>query len=201
MHVIKRQMIQNRILALTYDDGPSEAVTPPLLELLRLNSATATFFMLGRSARAYPRLVDQVAREGHDIGCHSDQHLHAWKAAPWRAVADIDAGYQQLAEYVRPDGMFRPPYGKMTLPTYLAIRRRGSSVWWWTLDSGDTHKVLPRTSQVTDALLRAKGGIVLMHDTNRSKERNGFVLEMTAALLDLARRNSIRVVPLRKLCR
>jgi peptidoglycan/xylan/chitin deacetylase (PgdA/CDA1 family) len=97
--------------------------------------------------------------------------------------------------------MFRPPYGKMTLPTYLTIRERGAPVWWWTIDSGDTHKSLPRPKQITDRILREPGGIVLMHDMNRSPDRNDFVLETTAALLDLAKQNSINVVPLRTLCR
>ena len=201
MRAIRKEVKENRILALTYDDGPSETVTPRLLDLLRQHNATATFFMLGRNAIQYPHIVDRVLQEGHDIGCHSDQHVHAWKAAPWRAVADINAGYESLSPWVRPDGMFRPPYGKMTLPTYWAIRRRGASVWWWTIDAGDTHKVLPHPGQVADALLRQNGGIVLMHDGERSKERNDFVLETTAALLDLAKRESFNIAPLRKLCR
>jgi peptidoglycan/xylan/chitin deacetylase (PgdA/CDA1 family) len=201
MSLIRKQVIRNRVLALTYDDGPSEAVTPGLLDLLRKNKATATFFMLGRNARQYPHIADQVLREGHDIGCHSAEHLNAWKAAPSRAVADINAGYEQLSTWVRPNGMFRPPYGKMTLPTYFAVHNRGASVWWWTIDSGDTNKTLPSPQEVTDTLLRERGGIILMHDVDRSLARNNFVLETTAALLELAKRNSFSVVPLRKLCR
>jgi peptidoglycan/xylan/chitin deacetylase (PgdA/CDA1 family) len=201
MRAIRKEVTENRILALTYDDGPSETVTPRLLDLLRLHEAPATFFMLGRSAKQYPRIADRVLQEGHDIGCHSDQHIHAWKAAPWRAVADINAGYEALSTWVRPNGMFRPPYGKMTLPTYLAIRRRGASVWWWTIDSKDTHNVLPHPRQLADTLLRQNGGIILMHDLDRSKERNDFVLETTAVLLDLAKRESLSIAPLRTLCR
>ena len=120
---------------------------------------------------------------------------------PWNAVADIDAGYQRLSSWIRPNGMFRPPYGKMTLPTYWAIRRRGASVWWWTVDSGDTHKVVPRPRQIANKVRCQEGGIVLMHDAARSKERNDFVFETTIALLDLAKRESLTIVPLRNLCR
>lgn len=196
MSAIRKEVTEKRILALTYDDGPSETLTPRLLDLLRQHKASATFFMLGRNAKQHPQLVDRVLQEGHAIGCHSDRHVHAWKAAPWRTVADINAGYETLAPWVPPNGMFRPPFGKMTLPTYLSIRRRGASVWWWTIDSGDTYATLPRPAQVADTLHREHGGIVLLHDIERSKERDDFVVETTAALLNLAERESIRVMPL-----
>ncbi len=201
MRLIRKGVTKNRILALTYDDGPSETVTPRLLDLLGQYGATATFFMLGRNAKQYPHIVERVVQEGHDVACHSDKHLNAWKTTPWKAVGDIDAGYQGLSSWIRPNGMFRPPYGKMTLPTYWAIRRRGASVWWWTINSGDTHKVLPHPRQIADRLYCQQGGIVLMHDAARSKDRNDFVFETTIALLDLAKRESLNIVPLRDLCR
>ena len=157
--------------------------------------------MLGRHAQQYPHIVDRVIQEGHDIGSHSDQHINAWKSLPWLAVGDIDAGYERLSRWIQPDGMFRPPHGKMTLPTYWSIRRRGASVWWWTIDSGDTNDVLPSTSQVVERLRQEGGGIVLMHDLDRTQPRNHFVLELTVALLDLAQKESLEVMPLSQLCR
>jgi peptidoglycan/xylan/chitin deacetylase (PgdA/CDA1 family) len=201
MRAIRKKAAENRFLALTYDDGPSETVTPRLLDLLRQHEAVATFFILGRNAKQFPHIVDRIVQEGHDIGCHSDQHVNAWEASPWRAVADINAGYQSLSPWIRPNGMFRPPYGKMTLPTYWAIRRRGASVWWWTIDSGDAQEVLPNPRHVMENIHLQDGGIVLLHDIERSKERNTFVLETTSALLELAERESLRIVPLRQLCR
>jgi peptidoglycan/xylan/chitin deacetylase (PgdA/CDA1 family) len=200
MNRVRREVVKNRILALTYDDGPSSALTPPLLDLLRRNDARATFFMLGRHAQQYPQIVDRVLSEGHDIGCHSDQHLNAWKVLPSQCIADIDAGYERLSRWIQPDAMFRPPNGKMTLPTYWSIRRRKAPVWWWTIDSGDTRDVLPNLNQVAETLRKAGGGIVLMHDLDRTQQRNDFVLELTAALLDLARKESFKVAPLREIC-
>jgi len=201
MNRVRREAVKNRILVLTYDDGPSGSLTPQLLDLLRRRGARATFFMLGRHAQQYPHIVDRVIQEGHDIGSHSDQHINAWKSLPWLAVGDIDAGYERLSRWIQPDGMFRPPHGKMTLPTYWSIRRRGASVWWWTIDSGDTNDVLPSTSQVVERLRQEGGGIVLMHDLDRTQPRNHFVLELTVALLDLAQKESLEVMPLSQLCR
>jgi peptidoglycan/xylan/chitin deacetylase (PgdA/CDA1 family) len=197
---IRREVVKKRILALTYDDGPSSAVTPQLLDLLQSSQVRATFFMLGQHVQQHPDIVDRVLREGHDIGCHSDRHLNAWKSFPWEAVADINAGYERLSPWIQPDGMFRPPHGKMTLPTYWAIRRRGAPIWWWTIDSGDTLEILPAASQVADTVRNEGGGIVLMHDLERSQPRNDFVLHMTSILLDVARQESLHVKPLSELC-
>jgi len=196
---LKRKLGRDRALFLTYDDGPSRAVTPSLLDLLQSGGARATFFMLGRSAQQYPEIADRVTREGHDVGCHSDQHLNAWKVAPWRAMADIDAGYDRLVSWVRRDGMFRPPYGKMTALTYWAVHNRGAKVWWWTIDSGDTAKTLPSPGKVADAVIKQGGGIVLLHDIDRSKERNEFVLQTTQTLLEVAGKNSIKIKRLSEL--
>jgi peptidoglycan/xylan/chitin deacetylase (PgdA/CDA1 family) len=200
MSRLRREVVKKRALALTYDDGPSTAITPQLLDLLRTREARATFFMLGRHAQQHGHIVDRVIEEGHDVGCHSDQHLNAWRTLPWEAVADIDAGYERLSHWIQPDSMFRPPYGKMTLPTYWSIRRRNAPVWWWTIDSGDTDNTLPDPSHVAERLRREGGGIVLMHDLDRTQPRNEFVLEVTAALLDVAQQESFQVMPLSEIC-
>jgi len=204
MSLARTRVIENRTLALTYDDGPNREITPQLLDLLKSRGAHATFFMLGRHAQQCPEIVDRISREGHDIGCHSDQHLNAWKVMPWSAIADIEAGYKHLSPWIRPNGMFRPPYGKLTLPTYLNIRRRGAPVWWWTIDSGDTFEVIPRPNAVVEKLRQEGGGIVLMHDGSveiRAHEKSDFMLAVSSALLDLAETESLKVVGLSELCK
>jgi hypothetical protein len=88
----------------------------------------------------------------------------------------------------------------MTLATTWSIRQRKAPVWWWTIDSGDTHAVLPQPAQVAEKVRQAGGGIVLLHDLDRTRERNEFVLETTASLLDLAKRESLQVMSLREIC-
>ena len=97
---LSREFSKNRILALTYDDGPSEVVTPALLDLLHRRSARATFFMLGRQAKRYPEIAERIVHDGHAVGCHSAEHLNAWNTLPAAAVADIRDGYEQLAPWV-----------------------------------------------------------------------------------------------------
>ena len=190
---LQRQATRTRSLVLTYDDGPGAVSTPRLLSLLHARQAVATFFLVGRQAEAHPALVEQVRAAGHEIGCHTYSHCHAWKVAPWTASRDVDRGYAALASSMSSSGVFRPPYGKITLATWLNLRWRHAPVALWTADSGDTHAVLPKVNVVVDRIRAAGGGVVLLHDFDRTQDRIDFVLAVTDALLDLAAHEHMHV--------
>jgi peptidoglycan/xylan/chitin deacetylase (PgdA/CDA1 family) len=191
----------DRVLSLTFDDGPGPELTPRLLALLERHGAHATFFALGRRAQVAPEILDRVAAAGHEIGCHTLAHRNAWKVAPWAALEDISAGYTALAPWVAADGRFRPPHGKQTLLTGRALRRRDAPVAWWTIDSGDTFATLPDPAMATQRVRADGGGIVLLHDhsENRPTERLDFVLDATERLLVAAETDDLSVRPLREL--
>jgi peptidoglycan/xylan/chitin deacetylase (PgdA/CDA1 family) len=111
----------------------------------------------------------------------------------------MEAGYKRLFRWIAPNAMFRPPNGKMTIFTYWWVRRRGAPVVWWTIDSGDTHSTIPKASEVAEQVRRGRGGIVLMHDINRTQARNNFVIEVTSALLDVAEREGLQIVAVEEL--
>jgi peptidoglycan/xylan/chitin deacetylase (PgdA/CDA1 family) len=192
---------QAGVVSLTFDDGPGPEITPRLLELLARHGAHATFFALGRRALVAPEILDRVAAEGHEIGCHTLVHRNAWKAAPWAALADIADGYAALAPWVAADGRFRPPSGKQTLLTRRALRRRDAPVAWWTVDSGDTFGELPAPDMAVQRVRAAGGGVVLLHDHSEARpaERIDFVLDVTERLLVAARADGLAVRPLRDL--
>src|SRR5262245_11853503 len=154
-------------LCLTYDDGPGPQLTPRVLDLLAAYSVTATFFVLGARAERTPELVEQVRVRGHEIGCHTHSHRNAWRSSPWSVSADIAAGYASLSRWVAPNGIFRPPYGRLTPLSWLSLKRRGAPIGWWTIDSGDTHDPLPDPLRVVDRVRNSRGGVVLLHDFDR----------------------------------
>ena len=187
---------ETRSLVLTYDDGPGPTLTPALLDLLAAHGARATFLPLGRRAAEHPEVLDRVAAAGHEIGCHAAFHRNAWKVSPRAGLEDISAGYARLARWVPPNGLFRPPHGKLTLATWWALRRRGAPLAWWTHDSGDTAEALPSADDVVEAVQRNGGGVVLLHDFDREAERRGFVLDVTERLLAAAAATGLRACAL-----
>jgi peptidoglycan/xylan/chitin deacetylase (PgdA/CDA1 family) len=193
---MRKKAMRNGTLVLTYDDGPSDTVTPRLLDILAQHDAHATFFMLGCNARLHPSVADRVLAAGHEIGCHTDRHLNAWKVMPRRALADIATGYETLSRWVAPDGLFRPPYGKITLPTACALSRRRAALGWWTIDSGDTRATCPPADTIVRTVERSNGGVVLMHDLARTRDREDFICDITYQLLSLAKLRSWHVMRL-----
>lgn len=193
---LRARCMEKRALVLTYDDGPGERMTPRLLERLAAHGAPATFFMVGSRVREAPEIVERVAAAGHEIGCHTERHLHALRAAPWRALADIHAGYRSLSRWVAPDGPFRPPYGKVNGVTLAALLRRGARVGSWTANSEDTSRALPDPARKAEEILSEGGAVVLLHDYDGRAERDEFTLELTDALLRGARERGMTVMRL-----
>lgn len=189
-----------RALVLSYDDGPGPELTPRLLELLRAAGARATFFPVGSRAQASPGVLDRVRAEGHEIGSHSFAHASAWTSSPRRTLADVAAGFAALAPWLGERPLFRPPHGKSTLVTWLALRRRRARLAWWTHDSGDTFEAFPDPDAVCRAVARDGGGVVLLHDFDRTdRARAEFAVEVTRRLLALAKQLGLRVIPLGEL--
>lgn len=194
VRALRRQMMRDRLLMLTYDDGPSKSFTPLILDVLACGKARATFFSVGARASESPELMDRIHAGGHEIGWHSRNHFHPWKTWPWKTPLDCDAGFNAVSPWLPKEPSFRPPYGKLTLATYLVVRRRNAHVTWWTIDSGDTQPRIPNPKQVAERLSREGGGVVLMHDFERSAQRANYVLATTELLLSVAKREGLRCV-------
>ncbi len=173
-------------LVLTYDDGPDEELTPAVARLLHERGVRATFFLVGSRVEEFPRVCDEVAELGHEIGTHTWSHRNAWKQGPMRGVREVARGYESLAAWVAPNGLFRPPFGKMTALTLGSVLRRGSVPVWWTVDGGDTWPVQPDPRLIIERVVRAEGGVVLLHSRHVERWRRPFLFEVTQRLLDEA---------------
>jgi peptidoglycan/xylan/chitin deacetylase (PgdA/CDA1 family) len=174
-------------LVLTYDDGPGEQLTPPLLDLLERYGARASFYLVGFRSRCFSTTCDRIVGAGHEIGTHTDRHRNAWRQWPWRGAMEVHAGYRVLAPWLRPNALFRPPFGKITTWSWLAARRHASAVAWWTIDSGDSARTMPAAESIARQLVEAEGGVVLMHSHDRGEGRARYVLEVTEQLIQAAR--------------
>lgn len=200
---LRRVCGQRRTLVLSYDDGPGRKLTPMLLDLLEDQRARATFFVLGMRAARWPEIVTRTVENGHELGCHGYYHRDAWRDSPTAVLADIRRGYDLLARWGQTGSIYRPPRGKLNLASWWALRRRSVPLGFWTIDSGDTHPVLPTPASVVERVQRERGGVVLLHDHDRRRstrtERFRFVLETTERLLETARAEGLTVVTLGQL--
>lgn len=98
-----------------------------------------------------------------------------------------------MSRWMRRDALFRPPFGKMTMWTFLAARRCRAPLGFWTCDGGDTWKNLPDPDVIVQEIARAGGGVVLLHSHDRGQDRHRYVLDVTERLLKTARERGMRL--------
>ena len=180
-------------LVLTYDDGPNSPATTQLADLLEGYGVTATFYLMGARAIKFPEICEMLRERRHDLGTHSFQHQNAWKVNTFTAIADIRKGIRTLAQWVSPHAFFRPPYGKITLFTWLAAKCWGVRMIGWSLDSKDTARQLPEVGDTVQRFVTSGGGVVLLHCHHVDPERLEYMLTLTEALITVARDRKWRI--------
>ena len=152
-----------RLLALTFDDGPDPTVTPRVLAALAEHEARATFFVLGRQAQAHPELLQDIIDGGHALGQHSFSHRARYSAA--QATDEFDRTAALVEQGAgRPSYLFRPPYGITdSALARLALERSCASVLW-TISSADSRPIGSDVIARNVIYTPNPGDIVLMHD-------------------------------------
>jgi peptidoglycan/xylan/chitin deacetylase (PgdA/CDA1 family) len=153
-----------KTLALTFDDGPDDRITPRLLDLLADRGATATFFPIAPRAAARPALLRRMLSEGHTVGLHCDEHVrHSARTAAW-GRADTCRGLARLRELGARPILWRTPWGVTADWTATVAREQGLGLVGWTVDTHDW-----RGDSATEMLAATRtqltaGSIVLAHD-------------------------------------
>ncbi|HMV66040.1 MAG TPA: polysaccharide deacetylase family protein, partial [Myxococcota bacterium] len=164
-------------VALTFDDGPSGRTTPRVLDILRAEGVTATFFALGERLAAEPALAARVRDEGHLIGNHSWSHPDLGKLSAAAVESELRRTHEQLVKVAgeQPWRVFRPPYGSPWFDVGGERRARvggvvaglGYRAILWNIDSRDWALAghadrIP--GEVRRWLAPDRGGVCLMHD-------------------------------------
>jgi peptidoglycan/xylan/chitin deacetylase (PgdA/CDA1 family) len=170
--LVNRVDTTEKVVALTFDDGPDPAGTQAILDTLKSRQVPATFFLIGHDIAAHPDLARDLAAAGHELGNHSFSHDHMIGVTPAWVADEIEAtdALIRAAGYTG-DILFRPPYGKklLALPHYLASHDRTTITWDVEPDSEGT----PDTATVTSATLGQvrPGSIVVLHAMYRAREQ------------------------------
>ncbi len=154
-----------RVLYLTFDDGPNPAATEPILEALAVPGVPAAFFMIGDFVRRFPSVAQAVAQAGYGIGNHTQRHPNlVWlrRASVEREVGEAHDAITEVTGTV--PTMFRAPYGRYTPAVHRSARRRGYRIFGWWVSARDFERP---GSEVIRQRIRAHlrpGAIVLLHD-------------------------------------
>jgi peptidoglycan/xylan/chitin deacetylase (PgdA/CDA1 family) len=195
--LLRRKATKARTLVLTFDDGPSNRLTPIILKVLTEYNAKATFFLLGRNIAGREQIVRQIAAQGHEICSHGYDHLDYWRVSPLRTIKDIKKGWQAIDAALgtkRGKYPFRPPKGRLSIVCLLYLLFERVPIVWWSADVGDTRRARPEPESLALAVKKAGGAVLLAHDFNRVDEStNEFVLQSTRLVLAAARQANMRI--------
>ena len=157
---------KQRVVALTFDDGPDEPFTSDVLDVLRREDVKATFFLIGMNARRYPAIAARIAREGHVIGNHTDSHPPGFALEPTRYLrAEVDRAEESIhtvtGVYAH---FFRPPQG-IRSPWLMRVLAQDSLVMvTWDDAPRDWEPHSARQLAAATVARAHPGAIILLHD-------------------------------------
>lgn len=171
---ITRINTTEKVLYLSFDDGPTPNVTEKVLALLEKYNAKASFFCKGENAEKYPEIFQNIKDAGHTIGNHSYSHLNAFKVNRKLWLDDV-----LKKSPVSESMFFRPPYGKLFLSQHRKLRKRYHLVFWdvLTYDYRQDYTV-ERIVEIIITHTR-NGSILVFHDSQKAEKNMFLALEFT----------------------
>lgn len=174
---------REKILYLTFDDGPHPRITPFVLDLLQQYQAKASFFCIGQRVQQYPAVYERIIKEGHRVGNHTYTHVNGWKTSVDQYENDI-----RQASRLIDSNLFRPPYGRLRFSqarrVKTAMQQSDALIVMWDLLSGDFDTSL--TGQDCFTLCKKywrPGSVIVLHDSEKAWDRLQILLP---ALLEQA---------------
>lgn len=166
LKVFSKHKTTEKIVAITFDDGPDPVQTPRVLQVLKQQQVPACFFCIGQKVKGNEQLIRQIIAEGHLIGNHSFTHANAFPLySRSRMEKDLQACQTALEEATSQKiDLFRPPFG-VTNPTIAQVcKRLGYTPIGWNIRTLDTQQ--PSAEKVLRRIKKklCPGSIILLHD-------------------------------------
>lgn len=157
----------DKVVFLTFDDGPHPEITPWVLQTLSAYNAKATFFCVGENVTKFPETYHAILTQGHATGNHTYNHLKGWITPNQQYYDNIS----RCATVVK-SKLFRPPYGRIGPLQIKALQNQGYQIVMWDIltrdyDAGvDVLQAIETTVKVAQ-----KGSVIVFHDSERAKKQ------------------------------
>ncbi|MDQ0969765.1 peptidoglycan/xylan/chitin deacetylase (PgdA/CDA1 family) [Flavobacterium sp. W4I14] len=152
-----------KVIYLTFDDGPIPNVTDFVLKTLKVFNAKATFFCIGDNIVKHPEVFERVKNDGHAIGNHTFNHLKGWKTDNETYLQNT-LKCQELTQ----TNLFRPPYGRIKKSQISNLKSQisGFQIVMWDVLSGDFDtKLSPEKCYQNVIKHTENGSIIVFHDS------------------------------------
>lgn len=176
-----------KLVALTFDDGPSGRFTRRLLQGLEERGVKATFLLCGYRMEQYPKLTQEIFEAGHEVGLHGYSHNAMDQMCLQELRREIDRTMALIPEGC-PVAFLRPPGGQCNAITQNAVKEKGLSLLCWSVDPRDwaTNDAAAIEQQVICQV--RSGDVILLHDMSDSS------VEAALAIVDKLLSQNFRFV-------
>jgi peptidoglycan/xylan/chitin deacetylase (PgdA/CDA1 family) len=162
---------KDKIIYLTFDDGPSACCTEEILNVLTKYDAKATFFCIGGNVAKHPELYARLISGGHRAGNHTWNHMSGWEFSDYSYLRNI----LECAAVVE-SNLFRPPYGKISRSQAQSIGKRFSIIMWDVLSADWDPAVSPEKCLSNVVNNSTAGSIVVFHDSEKAHKNMSYAL-------------------------
>lgn len=186
---------QEKVVALTFDDGPDPNYTGLVLDVLEEKGVKATFFVLGENAKRNPELLFQINKTGHEIGNHGYTHSYNSSQFVRELVKTDQVIYDLLQQHTY---FYRPPGGFVSKDIVQGVKTKGHLLTLWSIDSKDWRN--PGATRIVQNVMESSfpGAIILLHDGGEKREQTAEALKV---IIDRLRKDGYRFVTLSELQR
>ncbi len=155
-----------KLLFLTFDDGPVPGPTEAVLTILKEQGVAATFFCIGDNVRKHRAVFERVRAEGHAVANHTRNHQNGWKTNTATYLANVHACDADLGQ---PAPLFRPPYGRIT-PGQVRQLSAKKIVMWDVLTRDYDRTLTPEACLRGSLHVIRPGSIVVFHDSLKAEK-------------------------------
>lgn len=199
--IIKKGNQNEKVVALTFDDGPDEVFTPQVLDILKKYDVKATFFLIGEKVSYNKNIVKREKEEGHEIGNHTYTHINAAKESKTKIQSEITKTQEAIknitGEYPT---IFRPPYRAMSRDLCQIVKSQNMNIILWSnIDVRDWSNPGVKSIVSTIDQKIENGNIIILHDYNTVRNNKSQTIEALEIIIPKLKQKGYKFVTISEL--
>jgi len=181
---------EEKVIYLTFDDGPTPTITNWTLDVLNQFNAKATFFCIGDNVKNHPDIFDNILSHGHAIGNHTYNHPRGWNSSTKSYINNVKQAQEIIDIRLQKSGsskiqssnqkLFRPPYGQITTKQGRELINLGYQIIMWHVLAIDWKSSIKKETCLNNVVKNAENGsVIVFHDSEKASKNMMHALPKT----------------------